>query len=136
MEIPKFMSQRTVGAIVNTVFFSFTVSQHLLFCVEQKTIAASIVDHLPISLIGVTEANVKGRPLAVALDDPHRIDCIKQHLFHIKNALKYVLARLTLCFSPTYMANSEYLPKFSLSMEMKLQQRGRCQWVSSLDTGR
>lgn len=49
------------------------------------------MEHVPISLTGVTEGNVQGRPLAVALNDPHRIDCIKQHLFHINNALKYVL---------------------------------------------
>ncbi|KAK4760164.1 hypothetical protein SAY87_023296 [Trapa incisa] len=36
---------------------------------------------------GITESNVKDRPLNVALNDPHRIDCIKKHLFHTKAAI-------------------------------------------------
>ncbi|KAI3435290.1 uncharacterized protein J3R85_006214, partial [Psidium guajava] len=37
---------------------------------------------------GVTEANVEGRPLADALNDPHRIDCLKQHLARLLKAMK------------------------------------------------
>ncbi|XP_056163387.1 furostanol glycoside 26-O-beta-glucosidase-like isoform X2 [Syzygium oleosum] len=37
---------------------------------------------------GVTEAKVEGRPLANALNDPHRIDCLKQHLALLLIAMK------------------------------------------------
>ncbi|KAI6675473.1 hypothetical protein NL676_003379 [Syzygium grande] len=37
---------------------------------------------------GVTEAKVEGRPLASALNDPHRIDCLKQHLARLLIAMK------------------------------------------------
>ncbi|KAI4374608.1 hypothetical protein MLD38_012587 [Melastoma candidum] len=37
---------------------------------------------------GITEESVKGRPLEVALNDPHRIDCLKQHLNQVLIAMK------------------------------------------------
>ncbi|KAL3729277.1 hypothetical protein ACJRO7_026386 [Eucalyptus globulus] len=37
---------------------------------------------------GVTEGNVEGRPLPKALNDPHRIDCLKQHLARVLQSMK------------------------------------------------
>lgn len=66
---------------------------------------------------GVTEANVEGRPLAVALNDPHRIDCLKQHLNRLLIVMKdgvNVQGYMHWSFADNWEWSSGFVPRFGL----------------------